>query len=52
MGLAALDAWLYSSYHGFKHQCYLGFSSGKWWSWHTLPEGLPPAGIYLYVFEW
>ncbi len=38
MGLAALDAWLYSSYHGFKHQCYLGFSSGKWWSSHTLPE--------------
>ena len=38
MGLAALDAWLYSSYHGYKHQCYLGFSSGKWWSSHTLPE--------------
>ncbi len=38
MGLAALDAWLYSSYVGFKHQCYLGFSSGKWWSSHTLPE--------------
>lgn len=38
MGLAALDAWLYSSYHGFKHQSYLGFSSGKWWSSHTLPE--------------
>ncbi|MDZ7616353.1 MAG: hypothetical protein U1E05_05070 [Patescibacteria group bacterium] len=44
MGLAALDAWLYSSYHGFKHQCYLGFASGKWWSSHTLPEagGLRP----------
>jgi len=38
MGLAALDAWLYSSSLGFKHQCYLGFSSGKWWSSHTLPE--------------
>jgi hypothetical protein len=38
MGLAALDAWLYSSYVGFKHQSYLGFSSGKWWSSHTLPE--------------
>lgn len=38
MGLAALDAWLYSSQLGFKHQCYLGFSSGKWWSSHTQPE--------------
>ena len=38
MGLAALDAWMYSSLHGFGHQCYLGFSSGKWWSSHTLPE--------------
>ena len=38
MGLAALDAWLYSSLNGFKYQCYLGFSSGKWWSSHTLPE--------------
>lgn len=23
---------------GYQHQCYLGFSSGKWWSSHTLPE--------------
>ncbi len=38
MGLAALDAWLYSSSLRFKHQCYLGFSSGKWWSSHTMPE--------------
>ena len=38
MGLAALDAWLYSSSQGFKHQCYLGFASGKWWSSHTMPE--------------
>lgn len=38
MGLAALDAWLYSSQHGYGHQAYLGFSSGKWWSSHTLPE--------------
>lgn len=38
MGLAALDAWLYSSLNGYTHQAYLGFSSGKWWSSHTLPE--------------
>ncbi len=38
MGLAALDAWLFSSRNGYRHQCYLGFSSGKWWSSHTLPE--------------
>jgi hypothetical protein len=38
MGLAALDAWLFSSLNGYKHQCYLGFSAGRWWSSHTLPE--------------
>jgi len=38
MGVAALDTWLYSSLHGFGHQCYLGFASGRWWSSHTLPE--------------
>ncbi len=38
MGLSALDAWMYSSLRGFKYQSYLGFSSGKWWSSHTLPE--------------
>jgi len=38
MGVAALDAWLFSSQHGYGHQCYLGFSSGRWWSSHTLPE--------------
>jgi hypothetical protein len=38
MGLAALDAWLFSSQNGYKHQCYLGFSSGTWWSSHTQPE--------------
>jgi len=38
MGVAALDAWLYSSLNGYTHQAYLGFSSGKWWSSHTLPE--------------
>ncbi|MBM4092222.1 MAG: hypothetical protein FJ276_22765 [Planctomycetes bacterium] len=49
MGLAALDAWLYSSYHGFKHQCYLGFASGKWWSSHSLPEagGFRPHAGWL-----
>ncbi len=38
MGLAALDAWLFSSQNGYKHQCYLGFSSGTWWASHTQPE--------------
>jgi hypothetical protein len=38
MGVAALDAWLFSSLNGFVHQCYLGFSSGVWWSSHTMPE--------------
>jgi hypothetical protein len=49
MGLAALDAWLYSSLHGFQYQCYLGFSSGKWWSSHTLPEagGFRPHAGWL-----
>jgi hypothetical protein len=47
MGLAALDAWLFSSLNGYKHQCYLGFKSGDWWSSHTLPEACgfrPHAG--------
>ena len=49
MGLAALDAWLYSSRMGFKHQCYLGMSSGKWWSSHTMPEagGFRPHAGWL-----
>jgi len=38
MGVAALDAWLYSSLNGYTHQFYLGFGSGDWWSSHTLPE--------------
>jgi len=38
MGLAALDAWLYSSLHGYAYQEYLGFAAGKWWSSHTPPE--------------
>jgi hypothetical protein len=38
MGVAALDTWLFSSLHGFSHQCYSGFNSGKWWSSHTMPE--------------
>lgn len=48
MGLAALDAWLYSSLNGYGHQCYLGFNSGKWWSSHTLPE----AGGYRAHCGW
>ncbi len=38
MGLAALDAWLFSSLNGYAYQSYLGFSSGTWWTSHTLPE--------------
>ena len=38
MGLAALDAWLFSSQYGYRYQSYLGFSSGDWWSSHTMPE--------------
>ena len=47
MGVAALDAWLFSSLNGYGYQCYLGFSSGRWWSSHTLPEACgfrPHAG--------
>ncbi len=49
MGLSALDAWLYSRLHGITYQCYLGFSSGKWWSSHTLPEagGFRPHAGWL-----
>lgn len=49
MGLAALDSWLFSSQNGYIHQCYLGFSSGKWWSSHTLPEagGFRPHAGWL-----
>jgi hypothetical protein len=38
MGVAALDAWLFSSQNGYAHQCYHGFASGLWWSSHTMPE--------------
>jgi hypothetical protein len=38
MAVAALDAWLHSSAVGYKHQCYLGYSSGYGWSSHTMPE--------------
>lgn len=38
MGVAALDAWLFSSQYGYQYQCYLGFKSGEWWSSHTMPE--------------
>ena len=47
MGVSALDAWLFSSLNGYGYQCYLGFSSGRWWSSHTLPEACgfrPHAG--------
>ena len=47
MGVAALDAWLYSSQWGYGEQYYLGYSSGRWWSSHTMPEAggfLPHAG--------
>ncbi len=38
MGVAALDAWLYSSLHGYTHQSFLGFSSGSYWKSHTMPR--------------
>jgi MYXO-CTERM domain-containing protein len=38
MGVAALDAWLHCSLRGYGHQAYLAFSSGRWWSSHTMPE--------------
>jgi hypothetical protein len=38
MGVAALDTWLFSSLHGYSHQCYLAFGSGIWWTSHTMPE--------------
>jgi MYXO-CTERM domain-containing protein len=38
MGVAALDAWLYCSSRGYGHQAYLAFTSGTWWSSHTMPE--------------
>lgn len=38
MGVAALDAWLFSTQHGYQAQCYLGFGSGTWWSSHTMPN--------------
>ena len=49
MGVAALDAWLFSSQNGYGYQCYLGFSSGRWWSSHTLPEacGFRPHSGWL-----
>ncbi len=49
MGVAALDAWLYSSSRGYTHQAYLAFSSGRWWSSHTMPEagGLRPHPGWL-----
>jgi hypothetical protein len=38
MGVAALDAWLYSSLNGYTHQCFLGFASGGHWTSHTMPR--------------
>lgn len=34
MGLAALDAWLYSSQSGYSQQSFLGFSAGRNWTSH------------------
>ncbi len=49
MGVAALDAWLASSLHGFRHQAFLGYGSGKWWTSHTMPEagGFRPHPSWL-----
>jgi len=38
MAVSALDSWLYSSQAGYRHQCYLGFASGQFWSSHTMPR--------------
>ena len=37
MAVNALDAWLFSSLHGYGHQAYLGFEGGEYWSSHTMP---------------
>lgn len=37
MGVSALDAWLFSSLHGYGYQDYLGFAGGAYWSSHTMP---------------
>jgi hypothetical protein len=37
MGVAALDAWLYSSLHGYRHQEFFAFAGGDNWSSHTMP---------------
>jgi len=39
MAVAALDAWLYSTYVGYKHQNFLGYGSGRGgWNSHSMPE--------------
>lgn len=38
MAVAALDAWLFSSLHGYGHQCFLGYASGQYWTTHTMPR--------------
>ncbi len=38
MGVAALDAWLYSSLNGYGYQDMWAFSGGSYWTSHTLPR--------------
>jgi hypothetical protein len=37
LAVAALDAWLYSSLHGYGQQCFFAFGAGGGWSSHTMP---------------
>jgi len=37
MAVSALDAWLYSSLHGFAHQTYYAYYGGTRWTSHTMP---------------
>jgi hypothetical protein len=38
MAVSALDAWLYSSLIGYKHQEFFSFGSGSAWNSHTMPN--------------
>jgi hypothetical protein len=42
MAVAALDAWLYASYVGYKGQCYSAYQCGSYWTSHTM---IGPGGF-------